>query len=183
MTRDAHVGTRISNASLADWGQLSATRSPSTTGYMPWSCSSAQTGAIVGPDGRTLPAAPRVGRDLRNRARGDHQLPAGRRAKVYWLTVPLPRDPARQRIASVVNRASSRTAANRGVRRSASDTDDISLRRDLQRFDPRLTAGPKIVRSPDGIPSATSDLSSPTTCSTGSTSASPALSRGHLPVP
>ena len=108
VTRDAHVGTGISNASLADWGQLSAAQVEEHHPDAVVVFIGANEGyPMPGPDGKDVACcSPEWAAIYANRARQViTNYRQGEKAKVYWLTVPLPRDPARQRIASVVNQA------------------------------------------------------------------------------
>lgn len=107
VVRDAHVGTGISNEVLVDWGQLSESQ---TSKYDPQAVVvfiGANEGyPLPGPKGDIACCSADWATILANRAR---QMMANYRqngkALVYWLTVPTPRDPARQRIQKVVNQA------------------------------------------------------------------------------
>jgi hypothetical protein len=107
--RDARVGTGISKSDLVDWTELAARQARSHDPQ-------AVVVLIGANEGFSLPApgggevhccgedwqaafARRVERMIdAYRGRGDD-------TRVYWLTVPLPRDPARQEIAGAVNAA------------------------------------------------------------------------------
>jgi lysophospholipase L1-like esterase len=152
--RDPHVGTGISKSDLVDWTELAAKQARR---YDP--------GAVVvfigANEGFPLPAAgggqaqccgadwqaafaARVGRIL------DAYL-AGGADHVYWLTVPKPRDPARQEIADAVNAAVADAAKRAGDRVRLIDTDE--------RFAPDgdytdaidVDGRERIVREQDGI--------------------------------
>ena len=106
--RDPHIGTGISTSFVVDWGQLS-------TAQVRANHPDAVVVFIGANDGFPMPAV------------GGHQVPCcsatwaviyadrvrqiannyrrSGAARVYWLTLPAPRDPARQRIARVVNAA------------------------------------------------------------------------------
>jgi lysophospholipase L1-like esterase len=107
--REPHVGTGISKSDLVDWTELSAKqvrkRDPDAVvvfiganeGFpMPAPGGSGQV-SCCGDEWQAAFAA-RVARVMETyRQRGA--------AHVYWLTVPIPRDPARQEIADAVNAA------------------------------------------------------------------------------
>ncbi len=125
--RDAHVGTGISKSDLVDWRELAARQARR---FEP----TAVVVLIGANEGFSLPSAERVPRSGAT-ARGGVAAASGsgsevaccgagwqaafasrvatmieayRRdgaARVYWLTVPRPRDPARQEIADAVNDA------------------------------------------------------------------------------
>jgi hypothetical protein len=107
--REPHIGTGISKSDLLDWGKVSAKQAgedadavvvfiganegfpfpPARKGGKPIQCCGADWAAIY---------ASRV-RQMMNAYRRDGA------ARVYWLALPLPRDPARQKIARAVNAA------------------------------------------------------------------------------
>ena len=106
--RDPHVGTGISNSFIVDWAQLSESQ---VQQYHP-------DGVVVfigANEGFPMPGAGGVQLQCCSvewatvyAARVRRVMSTLRRqgaAYVYWLTVPTPRDPARQRIARVVNAA------------------------------------------------------------------------------
>jgi hypothetical protein len=106
--QDPHIGTGISTTFIVDWGQLSVAQ---VKAYHPnavvvfigandgfpmagpndrqVSCCSAQWAAIYADRVREMASTYRQ----------------GGAARVYWLTLPTPRDPARARISRVVNAA------------------------------------------------------------------------------
>jgi lysophospholipase L1-like esterase len=108
VVRDAHLGTGISKSLLVDWAKLSVAQ---VKKYKPEAIVvfiGANEGfPMKGADGRDVQCcgvdyaaiyASRV-RQMMNTYRQ-----AGA-ARVYWLTLPTPRDPARQKIARTVNAA------------------------------------------------------------------------------
>ncbi len=106
--RDAHLGTGISKTDIVDWGQLSALqvkqkRPDGVVMFM-----GANEGfPMPGAGGRLVQCCgPNWAAIYANRARKmmDTYRRAGA-ARVYWLTLPLPRDAARQKIARSVNAA------------------------------------------------------------------------------
>jgi lysophospholipase L1-like esterase len=106
--RDAHLGSGISKTDLVDWGQLSALqvrqRKPdaivmfmgANEGF-PIPGAGAKLVQCCGADWAALYAT-------RARRMMDTYRRKGA-ARVYWLTLPMPRDAARQRIARAVNAA------------------------------------------------------------------------------
>jgi len=117
--RDPHVGTGISKSDLVDWTELSAKQARkyepdavvvfigANEGF-PLPTRGSRQAQCCGDDWQAAFAA-RVDRMMETYLRnGD--------AHVYWLTVPTPRDPARQEIADAVN-AAVRAAADRAGNR------------------------------------------------------------------
>jgi lysophospholipase L1-like esterase len=116
--RDAHVGTGISKSDLVDWTELSARQARR---YDP----QAVVVLIGANEGFGLPKvggggeAQCCGADWQAAfaARVAEIVDSYRRdggTRVYWLTVPLPRDPARQEIAAAVNAAVADAAERAG---------------------------------------------------------------------
>jgi lysophospholipase L1-like esterase len=128
--RDPHVGTGISKSGLVDWRKLSAQqvrkRDPQAVvvfiganeGFplprlaqgRPDAAAERGAGAATGGGGAAGEAAGCCGADWQAAfaARVRAMMGAYRQdgdARVYWLTVPKPRDPARQEIAAAVNAA------------------------------------------------------------------------------
>jgi len=108
--RDAHLGTGISKTDLVDWGQLSSQqvrrRKPdgvvmfmgANEGFpIPGAGAGGKLVQCCGPAWAALYAT-------RARRMMDTYRRRGA-ARVYWLTLPLPRDAARQNIARAVNAA------------------------------------------------------------------------------
>lgn len=106
--RDAHVGTGISKPVIVDWGRLSTAQTKkdgqdATVFFLganegfPMRVPGAGTVACCGV-GWATEYANRVRRMMNTYRRGG-------RARVYWLTLPLPREAARARIARAVNAA------------------------------------------------------------------------------
>jgi lysophospholipase L1-like esterase len=106
--QDPHIGTGISNSQIVDWGRLSAQQVHDHHPEAVVMFIGANEGwPMAGPGGRQIQCcgadwaaiyAERV-RVMANTYR------QGGRARVYWITLPEPRDPPRQAIARVVNAA------------------------------------------------------------------------------
>jgi lysophospholipase L1-like esterase len=154
--RDPHVGTGISKSDLVDWTELAAKQARRHDPDAVVVFIGANEGFLlpaVGGDGRQVACcgrdwqaafAARVGLVL------EAYLQDGD-ARVYWLTVPTPRDPARQEIADAVNSAVMDAAEQAGDRVRAIDLDE--------RFAPDgdysdaidVDGRERIVREQDGI--------------------------------
>jgi lysophospholipase L1-like esterase len=154
VVRDPHIGTGISNESLVDWGQVSASQvkkhSPQAVvmflganeGY-PMTDAGGATVDCCSPEWAALYA---------NRAR---QVIANFRqegaAKVYWLTVPMPRDPERQRVARVVNEAIAVAAQPWRSDVRVLDTDEVFAPEGTYSDTIEIDGKSEIVRESDGI--------------------------------
>jgi hypothetical protein len=106
--RDPHVGTGISKSGLVDWGRLSVQqvreREPDAVVVF---IGANEGFELPGPGGRQLKCCgPEWAAEYAYRARRMmNTYRRGGRARVYWLTVPAPRDADRQEIARAVNAA------------------------------------------------------------------------------
>jgi len=106
--RDPHLGTGISKSFLVDWGQLSAAQVRRHHPDAVVVFVGANEGFPMTPPGGHAVSC--CGADwaavYANRLRRMTETYRRRgAARVYWITLPLPRDPARQRISRVVNAA------------------------------------------------------------------------------
>ncbi len=118
VTRDPHLATGISNTGLVDWGQLSSSQASeddpdavvlfigANEGYSMPGPSSGQVNCC-GPAWEAVFQS-RVGQMMDNYLSGGVE-------RIYWLTVPTQRDPARKPIADAVNQAIREAAASRGA--------------------------------------------------------------------
>jgi lysophospholipase L1-like esterase len=106
--RDPHVGTGISKSVLVDWGKLSAHQASRDEPDAAVVFLGANEGfPMPGPGGRPV-ACCGAGWAAVYATRARRMMDAYRRrgaARVYWLLLPLPRDPRRVRIARAVNAA------------------------------------------------------------------------------
>jgi lysophospholipase L1-like esterase len=106
--RDPHVGTGISNTVLVDWGKLSAYQVTHDHPDAVVVFIGANDGyPMAGPDGRQVSCCSAEWAAIyagRARQMMNTYRDAGA-ARVYWLTLPTPRDPARAKISLVVNAA------------------------------------------------------------------------------
>jgi lysophospholipase L1-like esterase len=152
--RDAHLGTGISKTDIVDWGQLSSlqVRKDKPDGVVMFM--GANEGfPIPGAGGKLVQCC---GADwaalYATRAR--KMMDTYRRngaARVYWLTLPLPRDAARQKIARSVNAAI--LVAAQPFRSQVRVLDMTSLFTPGGRYRAAMAVGGRstIVRRPDGI--------------------------------
>jgi hypothetical protein len=152
--RDPHLATGISNTGLVDWGKLSSTQASSddpdavvlligaNEGY-PMPGPNGKQVSCCGPDYEAI-LRYRVGVMMGNYLRGGVK-------RVYWLTVPTQRDPARKPIADDVNEAIRQAAAGyRGAVRVI-DLQPTFTPGDSYRDSISIDGKQTIVRMPDGI--------------------------------
>jgi hypothetical protein len=152
--RDPHIGTGISKSILVDWGRLSTTQvqqdhpdaivvfigandgfsMPGPTGHSV-DCCSAEWTAIY---------ATRVRRMMNT-----YRQSGG--ARVYWLTLPTPREAARQQIAQVVNGAIKVAAEPYAAQIRVIDTVPTFTPGNRYRDEMTISGQPTIVRQSDGI--------------------------------
>ena len=152
--RDPHVGTGISKSGLVDWGKLSTEQAGELAPDAVVVFIGANEGfELPGPDGESLECcdapwaavfAYRV-RRMMNTYRRDG------RSRVYWLTLPAPRDQDRQEIARAVNAAIEVAAQPYRAQVRVLEMDELftpgGRYRDAMEVDGRR----QIVRDADGI--------------------------------
>ena len=137
--RDPHLATGISNTGLVDWGELSAGQAAEDDPNAVVVFIGANEGySMPGPNGGQVTCCgpeweavfeSRVGQMMDNYLDGGVE-------RIYWLTLPTQRDPARKPIADAVNRAIKRAAAQRGPRRPGDrPTADLHTGRHLPGLD------------------------------------------------
>ncbi|HUO72990.1 MAG TPA: DUF459 domain-containing protein [Solirubrobacteraceae bacterium] len=154
VTRDPHIGTAISNTVLVDWGKLARHQ---VAQYHPDAVVvfiGANDGySMPGPSGKQVNCcsaawasayANRV-REMMNTYRQNGV------ARVYWLTLPTPRDSARAKIARVVNAAVEVAAQPWRDQVRVIDTVPIFTPGERYRDSMTVDGQPTIVRQSDGI--------------------------------
>jgi hypothetical protein len=154
VTRDPHLATGISNTGLVDWGQLSSSQASeddpdavvlfigANEGY-PMPGPNGQQVSCCGPAWEAIFQS-RVGQMMDNYLNGGVQ-------RIYWLTVPTQRDPARKPIADDVNRAIREAAASRGAAVRVIDLIPTFTPGDSYRDSIAIDGNQTIVRESDGI--------------------------------
>jgi hypothetical protein len=154
VTRDPHLATGISNSGLVDWAQLSTTQAANddpdavvlfigaNEGYPMPGPNGAQV-SCCGPEWEAIFRS-RVGQMMDNYLRGGTE-------RVYWLTIPTQRDPARKPIADAVNLAIERAAAERGAAVRVVDLRPTFTPGDSYRDSIEIDGNQTIVRESDGI--------------------------------
>jgi lysophospholipase L1-like esterase len=154
VTRDPHLATGISNSGLVDWGQLSSTQAANddpdavvlfigaNEGYPMPGANGAQV-SCCGPQWEAIFRS-RVGQMMDNYLQGGAQ-------RVYWLTIPTQRDPARKPIADTVNEAIEQAAAERGAAVRIVDLRPTFTPGDSYRDAIPIDGKQTIVRESDGI--------------------------------
>ncbi|MFL5906304.1 MAG: GDSL-type esterase/lipase family protein, partial [Solirubrobacterales bacterium] len=154
VTRDPHLATGISNTGLVDWGQLSSTQAAEDDPDAVVIFIGANEGyPMPGPGGRQVTCC---GSDweaiFRSRVEQmiDNYLEGGTQ-RIYWLTIPTQRDPARKPIADAVNRAIAESAASRGATVRVVDLVPIFTPGDSYRDSMEIDGKQTIVRESDGI--------------------------------
>ena len=154
VVRDPHLATGISNTGLVDWGQLSSTQAANDDPSAVVLFIGANEGySMPGPHGGQVTCCgppweavyrSRVGQMMDNYLSGGVE-------RIYWLTVPTQRDPARKPIADAVNRAIEAAAAERGARVRVIDLVPVFTPGDTYRDSISIDGKQTIVREPDGI--------------------------------
>jgi lysophospholipase L1-like esterase len=154
VTRDPHLATGISNTGLVDWGQLSSSQAANdhpdavvlfigaNEGYPMPGANGAHV-SCCGPAWEAIFRS-RVGQMM------DNYLRAGAQ-RIYWLTVPTQRDPARKPIADAVNQAIEQAAAERGAPVRVVDLQPTFTPGDSYRDSIEIEGKQTIVRESDGI--------------------------------
>jgi len=152
--QDPHIGTGISSTVLVDWGKLSAYQVRHDHPNAIVVFIGANDGySMPGPGGREVNCcsvewatiyAQRV-REMMNTYR------QGGAARVYWLTLPTPRDPARAKISLVVNAAIEVAAEPWRDQIRVIDTVPVFTPGNRYRDSMPINGEPTIVRESDGI--------------------------------
>jgi lysophospholipase L1-like esterase len=154
VTRDPHLATGISNTGLVDWGQLSTSQAAEDDPDAVVLFIGANEGySMPGPNGTQVSCCgpgweavfrSRVGQMMDNYLEGGAQ-------RIYWLTVPTQRDPARKPIADAVNGAIKAAAASRGAAVRVVDLVPVFTPGDSYRDSIDIDGRQTIVRESDGI--------------------------------
>lgn len=152
--RDPHVGTGISKTGLVDWGRLSTEQTAELEPDAVVVFIGANEGfELPGADGSQIKCCgPDWAAGYAFRARRMmNTYRRGGRARVYWLTLPAPREDDRQEIARAVNAAIE--VAAQPYRAHVRVLDMEALFTPGGRYRDAMTVGgrPQIVREPDGI--------------------------------
>jgi lysophospholipase L1-like esterase len=154
VTRDPHLATGISNTGLVDWGQLSSSQASEDDPDAVVLFIGANEGyPMPGPNGGQVSCCgpawesvfeSRVGQMMDNYLNGGVE-------RIYWLTVPTQRDPARKPIADDVNQAIREAAASRGAAVRVVDLIPTFTPGDTYRDSIDVDGKQTIVRESDGI--------------------------------
>lgn len=154
VTRDPHLATGISNTGLVDWGQLSSSQASEDDPDAVVLFIGANEGySMPGPNGAQVSCCgpaweaifeSRVGQMMDNYLNGGVE-------RIYWLTVPTQRDPARKPIADDVNQAIRQAAARRGAAVRVIDLIPTFTPGDTYRDSIDIDGKQTIVRESDGI--------------------------------
>jgi lysophospholipase L1-like esterase len=154
VTRDPHLATGISNSGLVDWGELSTSQAADDDPDAVVIFIGANEGyPIPGPNGAQVSCCgpayeaafeSRVGQMMDNYLEGGVE-------RIYWLTVPTQRDPARKPIADAVNEAIAQAAAARGAAVRVVDLIPTFTPGDSYRDSIEIDGKQTIVRESDGI--------------------------------
>lgn len=152
--RDAHLGTGISKTDIVDWGVLSTQQAREHEPEAVVMFMGANEGfPFPGPnDERIECCGPRWAVVYATRAR--RMMDTYRRdgsARVYWLTLPLPRDSRRQEIARAVNAAIEVAAQPFRSHVRVLDMTSVFTPGDRYRAAQPVGGRQTIVRQPDGI--------------------------------
>ena len=153
VTRDPHIGTGISKTDLLDWGKLSTKQSEKNYDAVVMFMGANEGFPLPGPDGKDIECCSAEWAAVyANRARA--MMNAYRRegqGRIYWLTLPTPRDPDRAKIARVVNSAIVAAAAPYRAQVRVVDTVAIFTPGFRYRAAMDVDGNETIVRESDGI--------------------------------
>lgn len=154
VVRDPHLATGISRTDVVDWGKLSATQVAEHHPEAVVVFIGANEGLpMPGPGGEEVSCCGSAWAAIwANRARQmmDNYRQRGA-AKVYWLTVPAARDPARKPIVDAVDAAVYAAAAPYRSQVRVIDLNSVFTPGDRFRNAMELGGRETIVREPDGI--------------------------------
>jgi lysophospholipase L1-like esterase len=154
VVRDPHLGTGISQSAIVDWAKLSTSQVKKEKPDAVVIFIGANEGfPMKGPSGDEVKCCG-VGYAALYASRVRQMMSTYRQAgaaRVYWLTLPAPRDPARQRIARTVNAAIG--VAAQPWRAQVRVVDTVPIFTPGGRYRDAMDVGgqEKIVRESDGI--------------------------------
>ncbi len=152
--RDPHIGTGISKSILVDWGRLSTSQVAQNHPNAVVVFIGANEGfAMPGPGGRSVDCCSPEWAAIyatRVRAMMNTYRQAGL-ARVYWLTLPTPRERVRQQVANVVNAAIDVGAEPWRDQIRVIDTVSVFTPGGRYRDSMTVNGQPTIVRESDGI--------------------------------
>jgi len=152
--REPHLGSGISKSFLVDWGQLSSDQVRKDKPDAVVVFIGANEGyPLPGPGGEDLACCgPQWAAAFANRVRQMmNTYRQGGAARVYWLTVPTPRDPDRQRVEKAVNAAIEVAAQPWASQVRVVDTVPVFTPGEKYRDAMDVDGSEKIVRESDGI--------------------------------
>jgi hypothetical protein len=152
--QDPHIGTGISTTFVVDWGKLSVAQVKADRPDAVVVFIGANDGfPMTGPSGREIACCGAEWASIyANRVRQmANTYRQGGAAHVYWLTLPTPRDPARQKIARVVNAAIGVGAQPWAAQVRVIDTVPIFTPGEIYRDAMSVHGTQTIVRQADGI--------------------------------
>jgi uncharacterized protein len=151
--RDPHLATGISNSALVDWGQLSTSQASGDDPNAVVVFIGANEGySMPGPNSQVNCCGPDWEAVFESRVSQmmDNYLEGGVE-RIYWLTVPTQRDPARKPIADTVNQAIEQAAAAHGDAVRVIDLVPTFTPGDSYRDAIDIDGKQTIVRESDGI--------------------------------
>lgn len=152
-TRDAHIGTGLSKSDLLDWGALSVRQARARPQAVVVIIGANEGFPLPGPGGGELACCDArwaAAYATRVRTMMDTYRQGGA-ARVYWLTLPLPRDGARQEIARAVNAAIAVAAEPYRAQVRVLDLAALFTPDGRYRVSMPVDGHDAVVRKPDGI--------------------------------
>jgi hypothetical protein len=153
VTQDPHLASGISNPSIVDWGALATSQVTSAQYEAVVVFIGANEGySMPGPGGKDVSCCgPEWAAIFANRARQMMNTYRADGRQVYWLLVPTPRDPDRQRIERTVNDAIEVAAQPWRDQVHVVDTVGVFTPGDRYRDSMPVDGSDQIVRESDGI--------------------------------